>query len=124
MPHAAILRYRLLVLAVAMLQLFSPLWGYVHAATRGGLTQEICNTAGLITVVLPDGASQDAPGDMAASHAQHCSVCSAGPALMPGPLAPVTPTDVPQGLLRVGHSSYQPCALAPVPPATGPPAAA
>ena len=103
-----------LVLALAVVQFWLLTSAEARMAEQGVQTQDICRSPG-------SSRSGDASPDGAAVSGHHdCSLCCvAAPPASPASLE--LSHSLPSGLLSIGGTWYQPCAVLTSPPSTGPP---
>lgn len=118
------IRFSLLVLAMAVLQLLmNPVAAYAAMSARGSLLQDVCSTAPYAQGTAGGTQSGDQGLSLDPHHCQ-CLLCAELPPLpMPMHVLSMAPAG-PQGYLQVGNTWHQPSALAHKPPSTGPPLSA
>ena len=118
------IRFSLLVLAMAMVQLLmNPVAAYAAMSARGSLLLDVCSTAPSAQGAAGDNQSGDLGLSLDPHHCQ-CLLCAELPPLpMPTQGLGVAPA-TPQGYLQVGNTWHQPGALTHKPPSTGPPLSA
>ena len=116
------LRYCLLALTVALVQLMVPISGYAHMAKSNALMLDICTAGGSHS----GGHGGDDPDSGGVGDAvQHCCQCTGvSTFLAPSIVNFAFPCVLPSTSIRVGKTLYQSGSAVFVPPATGPPALA
>lgn len=124
MKRLVTLRRCALALALALVQLVVPVSAYTQMAHAGVLLQDVCSVSGTRLASQNGGDSQGDGQTPAANHGQHCVLCGTSPAMLAAAAVGDFVEQMPEGVIRIGGLWYQPSAVAPTPPATGPPRAA
>ena len=117
------IRWSLLALCVAVLQLVLPVSAYAHMASTGDLMQVVCSVSGSKSVSIEQSPGIDATGQsQSVDHSHHCCMCSPPAFMVMDVQLGLSFPGIHNGAIRVGQTFFQHGTVAFQPPATGPPA--